>query len=123
MTEKSARLAEGEIDALPPHDRVLAVGERRYAVKKQPRWSAPDHDVAMVQAKATRLVRAFQPAEQEDRGQPQRDRDDRRSKILLVAVLVQRHPRAGRVAVDQAGIRREVTKAAGHGGVGGQPQE
>src|SRR6187431_2734966 len=35
----SPRLAESEVDALATHQRVLAIGERRHAMKEQPRRS------------------------------------------------------------------------------------
>ena len=78
-----------------PMHGVLAVGERRDAVKEQPRRSAPYHDVAMLQPVTARLVATLQSAEQEDRGQPERHRDDRRGKILLVLVLMQRQRAPG----------------------------
>ena len=102
---RPSRFAKRQIDALPAQQRMLAVGERRDAVKHKPRRPAPYHDIAMLEPKAARLVAALQSAEQEDRGQAQRHRDDRRGKILLVLVLMQGHARAGLVAVDQTGIR------------------
>ena len=63
-----------------PISGMLAVGERRDAVKGQPRRPAPHHDIAMLEPKAARLVAALQTAEQEDRGQSQRHRDDRRCR-------------------------------------------
>src|SRR5260370_14682957 len=104
-TTASTRFAKRQIDALPAQQRVLAVGERRDAVKPQPRRPAPYRDIAMLQPEPARLVAALQSAEQEVRGQAQRHRDDRRGKILLVLVLMQGHARAGLVAVDQTGIR------------------
>src|SRR5258705_13808551 len=65
----------------------------------------------MLKPKAARPVASLQSTEQEGRGQAQRDRDDRRGKILLVLVLMQGHARAGLIAVDQAGIRSEPAKA------------
>ena len=62
------------------------------------------------QPKPARFVAALQAAEQEDRRQAQRDRDDRRAEIVLVLVLMQRHAGAGLVAVDQARIRRKAVK-------------
>src|SRR5689334_2568916 len=80
-------LPKGQIDALAAHHRVLAVGQRRDTVKEQPGRPAPYRDVAMLQPKPARLVGALQPAEQEDRRQAKRHRDDRRVEILLVPVL------------------------------------
>src|SRR3982074_1232481 len=86
---------------------MLAVGQRRDAMEGQPRRPAPDRYIAMLQPKPFWLVAALDAAEQEDRGKPKGDRDDRRAKIVLVPVLMQGHPRAGLVAVDQAGTRRK----------------
>src|SRR5882672_8734906 len=86
--EASPCLAKSQVDALAAHQRVYAIGKRRNAVKEQPRRAAPDHDVAMLQPVTPCLVGALQAAEQEDRGQSERYRDDRRGKILLVLVLV-----------------------------------
>src|SRR5258708_5873570 len=110
-TADSARLAKRQIDSLPAQQGVLAVGERRNAVKEKPGRPAPYHDIAMLQPKAAWLVAPFQPAEQEDRRQPQRNRNDRRAEIGLVLVLMQRHPGAGLIAIDQARIRREAINA------------
>src|SRR6266478_198109 len=95
-----ARLPKCQIDALPAQQRVLAVSERRDAVKGEPRRPAPYRDIVMLHPKAARFVAALQSAEQEDRGQAQRDRDDRHGKIVLVLVLMQGHARAGLIAVD-----------------------
>ena len=46
----SPRLAKRQIDALPAQHGMLAVGERRDAVKHQPRRAAPHHDVAVLAA-------------------------------------------------------------------------
>src|SRR5260370_23846561 len=43
----SMRLAEGQVDALTAQQMMFAVGERRDAVKEQPRRAAPYHDIAM----------------------------------------------------------------------------
>src|SRR5580700_7031913 len=90
---------------------MLTVGERRDAMKEKPGRPAPYHDIAMLQPIASRLVAAFYSAEQEDRRQAQRNRDDRRAEIGLVLVLMQGHPGAGLIAIDQARIRREAFKA------------
>jgi hypothetical protein len=62
------RLAEGQIDALVAQQIVFTVRKRRDTVKEQPRRSAPHHDVTVFKPISPRLVGAFQPAEQEDRG-------------------------------------------------------
>ncbi len=53
-----------------PITRMFAVGERRYAAKEQPRRAAPDHDVAMLQPVAVRLVGAFRPPNRKIAGSP-----------------------------------------------------
>jgi hypothetical protein len=70
-TTKSPRLAECQIDPLPAQQGMLAIRQRRDAVKLKPRWAAPHHDVAMLKPKPARPVAALQSAEQEDRGQAQ----------------------------------------------------
>src|ERR1700723_291184 len=95
--ERSPRLAEREIDALLAKHRMLAVGQWRDAVKRQPRRTAPDCDVAMLQPKPVRFVAALQSAEQKNRRQAQRHRDDRRGQIKLVHVLMQGHAGTGLV--------------------------
>src|SRR5216683_8217150 len=82
-----SHLPERQIDTLPAHHSVLAVGEWCDAVKRQPRRAAPHRDVAVLDPKPPRPVAALGSAEQEDRGQAQRDRDDRRGEIGLVLVL------------------------------------
>src|ERR671924_504763 len=62
-----ARSAERQIDPLPAEQRVLAVGQRRDAVIGEPRGAAPDHDIAVHEPEAARLVAARHAAEQEDR--------------------------------------------------------
>src|SRR5579863_320906 len=101
----SPHLPERQVDTLPAHQRMLAVGKRRDAVKVEPRRAAPYSDVAMLQPEPARFVAAHQSAEQESRGQAERHRYDRRAEIELVPVLMQRHARAGDIAVDQAHLR------------------
>src|SRR5215203_1067945 len=102
MRALSARLAESQVDALPPQHGMVAVRERCDAMEEQPRRPAPHRDIAMIKPKPAWLVAALDAAEHEDGRQPQRDRDDRRAKIPLVLVLVQGHFCAGLVTVDQA---------------------
>src|ERR1700687_1851747 len=90
---------------------MLTVRERRDAVKPEPRRPAPHRDVTMLQPKPKRFVAALQSAEQEDRGQAQRYRDDGCAEIGLVLVLMQGHPRTGLVAIDQACIRKKSVEA------------
>src|SRR5580658_8040265 len=49
--ERSPRLADCEIDALPAQQGMLAVGQWCDAVKRQPRRAAPYRDIAMLQPK------------------------------------------------------------------------
>jgi hypothetical protein len=62
----SPHLSEGQIDALPAHQWVLAVGKRSDTVKGEPSRTAPYCDVAMLQAEPACLVAALQPAEQKN---------------------------------------------------------
>src|SRR5258708_12508274 len=84
---------------------MFAISEWRDAMKPEPRRPAPYRDVAMLQPKPARFVAALQPAEQEDRGQAQRHRDDRRAEIVLVLVLIQGHAPAWLLPVDQTRTR------------------
>src|SRR3954462_7541986 len=84
-------------------------------MKGEPRRPAPHDDVTMLQPKAARLVAAFQSAKQEDGGQPQGNRDDRSAEVGLVLVLMQRHPRAWLIAIDEARVRQEGFKAGAVG--------
>src|SRR5580704_17314577 len=118
--ERSPRLAEREIDALPAQHGLLAVGQWCDAVKRQPRRAAPYRDVAMLQPKPVRFVAALQSAEQKNRRQAQRHRDDRRGQIKLVLVLMQGHAGAGLVAVDQARVGCEPSEAGMQGRLPGQ---
>src|ERR1700753_4269798 len=87
-------LAKRQIDPLPAEQRMLAVSERGDTVKDQARRPTPDHDVSVLQTIAHRLVRALQAAPEEGRREPQGHRNNRRVIILLIAVLMQRQPRA-----------------------------
>ena len=51
-------------------------------------------------------VAALGAAEAEERRIAERQRDDRRGKLLLVPVLVQPHPGVGVVEIDETGLRR-----------------
>lgn len=97
---------------------MLAVGERRHAVEKQPRRATPYHHVAGVQQDALRLIAAFEPAEQESTRQAQRDGHDRLAEVALVAVLMQAHLGAGLVAVDQTGVGQKTGEPRGGRGAG-----
>src|SRR5664279_6431124 len=117
MAAASARLAERQIDTLPAGQCVLTVRQRGYAVKGQPGRAAPYHDVAMLEPVPARSVAALRSAEQEDGGQPQRNRHDGAAEIGLVPVLMQRHFCAGLVAIDQTGVRGEPAEARAIGGL------
>ena len=103
--------AERQIDAAGAGERVVAGFQRGDAMVGEPRFAAPDHHVAALQSHAARPVLARRAAELKDCGQPERDRDDGRGVVLLVAVLVQGEARAGLVTIDQAGVASEVGKA------------
>ena len=68
--------------------------------------AAPDHDIAMQQWHPARTVGAFQATPEKDGGDPQGHRHDGFAQVALVAVLVQREPRARLVTVDEADIGR-----------------
>ena len=72
----SAHLAEGQAEALPADHGMVTGFHRQHAMETQAVGPAPDHDIAMHQRGAYRLVAAREAAEQEGRGQPQRDRTD-----------------------------------------------
>ena len=65
-----ARFPERQVDALAAEQRVLAIGERRHAVKGEPRRAAPDHDVAMHQTVTHRPVCTLQPPHRKVAGRP-----------------------------------------------------
>src|SRR3984957_17650241 len=46
---KTPRFPERQVDALPAHHGMLAVRQRRHAVKRQPRGAAPYRDIAVLQ--------------------------------------------------------------------------
>ena len=99
-----------------PHSGCSPCFNGQHAVVAQPRRSAPHDHVAVHERHALALVVARRAAEQKHCGQAERDRDDRRTEIALVFVLVQRQPRAGIVAIDQACIGLEVGKAGARRG-------
>ena len=65
-------------------------------MKTEPRRAAPYHHVAVRQWDAPRPVAALQPAELKHRRQPERHRDDRRTEVVLVFILMQRQLAADR---------------------------
>lgn len=116
----SAGLAEGEVDAARAGGGVLAVLERRDAMKAQPRRAAPDEDVAVLERDAPGLVAAGVAAPQEGGRQAEGDGHDGLGEVPLVLVLVQGHLGAGGVAVDEAGVRGKARKAGAGGGIKGE---
>ncbi len=92
-------------------------------MEAQPVGAAPHHHVAMRERHALDRVAAREPAELEHRRHAQRHRNDRRAMVAFVAVLVQREPRAGLVAVDQAGIGPEAREARRLGRLAREPRE
>src|SRR5947209_4728352 len=99
---------------------MLAIPQRRDAVKGKPCRAAPHDQIAMLQPKTLWCVAAFQSAEQKRRGQPERNRDDRGGEIVLILVLMQGHSRARLIAVDQAGIRGEAAEPCAISRLAGQ---
>src|SRR3546814_16651770 len=89
----------------------LACPEGRDAVMGEAAAATPYGDVAALQPNSPRSVAAGGAAEQEDRRQAERDRDDGRLEVALVAVLMQRKTRPGYVTVDQAGVGHEAGKS------------
>ena len=90
---------------------VLALRERRDAMKGKPRRPAPHHDVAMLEPEALVLSLRFRPPNRKIAGRPSDTETIGAPKSLLVLVLMQRHPRARFIAIDQAGIRRETRQS------------
>src|SRR6516164_2789936 len=84
-----AGLAKREVDSRSRGEGVLAVGERRHAVEREPGRATPHDDITVLESDAARPILTVRSAEQEHGGKPERDRDDRRAEIALVAVLVQ----------------------------------
>src|SRR5689334_15094126 len=82
--------------------------QRQHTVITQPRRTAPDHDIAVLERDALRAIGAAQPAEQERGGESERYGDDRLSVIALVAVLMQRQACPRLIAIDEAGVRIEI---------------
>src|SRR5438445_611809 len=97
----SSRLAKSQVDALLAEQIMMCRLERLHAVIAQAIGAAPDHDVAVLERYAAGPVGPFQPAEQKNRRNAERDRDDRRTEVALVLVLMQRQLGAGQVLVDE----------------------
>src|SRR5438046_3544549 len=119
----SSRLAKSQVDALLAEQIMMCRLERLHAVIAQAIGAAPDHDVAVLERYAAGLVGPFQPAEQKNRRNAERDRDDRRTEVALVLVLMQRQPGAGQVLVAEAGVPNKGVEAGVRSGVARKPQE
>ena len=120
---KSQSLPERQIDSAASGRRVCPVNDGSDAVIGQPRRPAPDRYVAALHADATRLIAALHPPEQEHGRKAERDRNDRRPKVLLIFILVQGEFGARSIAVDQAHIRLETGESGGSGGALGEVQK
>src|SRR5262249_56981746 len=90
---------------------MLALGQRHDAVEGQACRATPDDDVAMLERDPLRTIRSLLTAEQEYGRQTQRHRDDGRTVVAFVAVLVEGQARTGNVAIDEAGVRSETLEA------------
>src|SRR5258707_15175714 len=99
---------------------MVALGQRPDPMKGEPRRAAPHRDIAALEPESARPVVAAQAAEQENRGQAERHRHDRAIEGPLVLVLMQRQPRTGLIAVDQAGIGYEAVEARRRRSAGGE---
>src|SRR5437667_12376469 len=119
----SSRLAKSQVDALLAEQIMMCRLERLHAVIAQAIGAAPDHDVAVLERYAAGPVGPFQPAEQKNRRNAERDRDDRRTEVALVLVLMQRQPGAGQVLVDEARVGHKAVEAGERCGVVRKPQE
>ena len=82
-------LAECEVDAAAADQGMISLADWCDAMKGQPCSPAPYCDVAMFKPVTPRPIAAQCAAEQEDRRQAKRDRDDGRGEVLLVLVLMQ----------------------------------
>ena len=72
-----------QIDALPAQQRMLAIGERRDAVKGEPRRPAEHHRVARRQPERACRIGPFVAADPEQASVAERERDHRRGEVLL----------------------------------------
>ena len=115
----SAGLAQREVDPSARKQRMPGrieqrgrrLLERHHPVKAKAVHPAPHDHVAVLERHAHRPFAAQVTAEEEHRGHAQRNGHDGEPEIPFVAVLVQRQPGAGQVAVDQAGVRRKSGEA------------
>ena len=76
------------------------------------------HGVAGGEAERSGRRVALKAADAKHRRIPERQRDDGGGQLLLVAVLVQAHPRGRVIEIDEAGLRRR--RAGRDGREGGE---
>src|SRR6266545_4852982 len=118
-SSRSAGRAERQIDPVMTGERMVSIGERLDPVEGEPCRATPHDNITALQPHATWPIVTTRAAEEKDRRQPERDRDDRRAEVALVPVLVHREPSAGLVAVDQARIGLEAGESTRSGGARG----
>ena len=90
----------------------MAVFERKHTVMAQARRAAPDHDIAMMQRHSSMPVGPRVAAEQENRRQTERYRNDGCAEITFVLILMQRKARTGFVAIDETRIGIEMRESS-----------
>jgi len=83
---------------------VFAVGQQGNSVIRQTRGSAPDGNIAALQADAPQSLTTLGSAEQEHGGKPEGHGDDWRRKVAFVLILMRRKLGVRLVAVDQADV-------------------
>ena len=86
--------------------------ERRDAVVAQPARAAPHDDVAVLERRRSGRSLRFKPPNRNVGRHAERHGHDRLREVALVLVLMQRQPRAGLVAVDEARVGREAREPA-----------
>src|SRR5580700_4205144 len=90
---------------------MLGFLQRQNSVIAKPRRSTPDDDVPVAHWNPPGLVGSIHSTEEKYRGNAEGYRNDRRGKIALVFILMQRKLRSRLVAVHQAGIGHEPGEA------------
>src|SRR5690606_6434707 len=108
---RSSRLAcltKGKVNALGAQYRMGRRLYRHDAVISQAIITAPYRDIAMTKPHSGGSVCPFVSAKQKGCRHAERYGDNGGGKIPFVLILVQRHSRAGQVAVEQARIRFEM---------------
>src|SRR5215510_10279263 len=84
---------------------MVPFGKRSDTVIDEAGGPTPHDDITVFEPQAAHRVRATLAAPQEDRGQAERNRNDRSRCIHLVTILMKTEFGARRIAIDQAGIR------------------